>query len=99
MGMVYKICVRCFSGYRYDQQCGTPSCTQLRDTLAYQRDDLEGQLLIAQDMVTNHPDDTSEHWVELITELTAELRAFDQKLAKETGMKGLEARRAARFKQ
>ena len=99
MGMAYKICPRCFSGHQYDRPCGTPSGAQLRNTLAYQRDDLEGQLVIAQDMLTNHPDDTSEDWADLINELTAELRTFDQKMVERVGLTGAAAKTAARFKQ
>jgi hypothetical protein len=71
----------------------------LQSTPKYQRDRIEGQLLIANDMVTNHPDDRSEDWASLVTELVTELAAFDRKMVEELGLAGAAARTAARFKQ
>jgi hypothetical protein len=99
MAMAYVICPACFIGHQYDQRCATPGCALLQSTPKYQRDQLEGQLLIVHDMVTNHPDDRSEDWASLMKELTAELAAFDQEMVEQVGLAGAAAKTAARFKQ
>lgn len=51
MGLVYKICPRCFRGRPFNALCQTPECAELRKSPAYLRDELVGQLHIARTLL------------------------------------------------
>lgn len=75
MGLVYKICPRCFKGRPYDQVCKTPACVELQKSPTYLRDELEGQLHIAR--VMRAEGNTEIDWAAAVKELERELLQYD----------------------
>lgn len=75
MGLVYKICPRCFKGRQYDQACETPSCKELQASPTYHRDELEGQLHIAKEMLKEG--NTEADWASEVKDLEKQLMAYD----------------------
>lgn len=75
MGLVYKICPRCFMGRPYDQACRTPACVDLQGSPTYLRDELLGQIHIAKTMLAEG--NTEADWVGTVKELERELLQYD----------------------
>ena len=73
--MAFKICPRCFKGHKHDEGCKTPTCAELQASPSYLRDDLEGQLHIAQTYLAEG--DTSADWAAEVKELSEKLVKFD----------------------
>lgn len=47
VGLVYKICPRCFRSYPGLEMCPTPECAAKRTSPSYHRDKLDGELVTA----------------------------------------------------
>lgn len=75
MGLVYKICPRCFRGRPFNELCQTPECAQLRSSPSYFRDELVGQLHIARAMLAEGNTDTD--YADAVKELERELVRHD----------------------
>ena len=75
MGMLYKICPRCFRGRPYNEPCKTATCVKLQGSPSYFRDELEGQLHIAKTMLAER--NTEADWAAAIKELERELFLYD----------------------
>ena len=75
MGMLYKICPRCFKGHQYNEMCQTPACAELRKSPSYHRDQLEGELYIAKEMLKEG--NTEADWAAEIRELEQKLVQYD----------------------
>ena len=79
MGMLYKICPRCFRGYpALDQLCPTPECAEKRKSPSYHRDHLDGELHIARTMLAEG--NTEADWAAEVRRLERELLQYDAHL-------------------
>ncbi len=75
MGLVYKICPRCFKGRPYNEGCKTPACAELQKSPTYLRDELEGLLHIAKTMLAEG--DTDNDWAAAVKELEIQVMEYD----------------------
>lgn len=85
MGLVYKICVRCWRAYPGLEMCPTPECAEKRTSPWYHRDQLDGELHVARTMLAEG--NTEADWA-------AEVRRLQQELSQYAAHLG-----AAAFKQ